>query len=76
MLKTRAGDIIGSTPVLDDRDVLLTRPEAAQYLRKSVATLERWSRVGFGPMPVMAGRRVLYRLTDLRAFTGGDTKAA
>jgi hypothetical protein len=31
MLKTRAGDIIGT----DDRDILLTRREAAEYLRKS-----------------------------------------
>ena len=62
--------------VFDERDVLLTRPEAAAYLRKSAATLERWARIGFGPKPVMAGRRALYRLSDLRKFTGPDGEAA
>jgi excisionase family DNA binding protein len=31
---------------LRDEDVLLTRREAANYLRVSVPTLERWSREG------------------------------
>jgi hypothetical protein len=61
--------------VLDERDVLLTRPEAAAYLRKSAPTLERWARIGFGPKPVMAGRGALYRLTDLRAFVGATEVA-
>ena len=48
MLKTEAGDIIG-TQVLDDRDILYTRREAAKYLKKSEPTLERWARLGIGP---------------------------
>jgi Helix-turn-helix domain len=72
MLKTRADDIIG-TNVLDDRDVLYTRQEAAEYLRKSVPTLERWAKVGIGPKPIPCGPRgVRYRLSDLRAFTGAS----
>ena len=66
----------GQADVLDERDVLLTRAEAGGYLRKSAATLERWARIGFGPRPVMVGRRALYRLTDLRAFIGADTAEA
>jgi hypothetical protein len=62
--------------VLDARDVLLTRQEAADYLRKSAATLERWGRHGLGPKPVMVGRRALYRLVDLRKFVGADTVEA
>ncbi len=64
------------TEALDDRDVLLTRQESAEYLRKSVPTLERWARIGFGPKPISVGRRALYRLTDLRAFTGTGTSEA
>ena len=56
--------------ILDDRDVLLTRPEAAQYLRKSVPTLERWAREGIGPKPMRVRRSVHYRLHDLRAAGG------
>jgi predicted DNA-binding transcriptional regulator AlpA len=63
MLKTKRGDIIGT----DDRDVLLTRPEAAQYLRNSVPTLERWAKLGIGPRPIRVGPRdVRYTLRSLR----------
>jgi hypothetical protein len=77
MLKTRAGDVIGSGdpqqlslfPGQTDADVLLTRAEAAAYLRRSVPTLESWSRQGFGPRMVRMGRRgVRYRLSDLRRY--------
>jgi predicted DNA-binding transcriptional regulator AlpA len=77
-----ATNILGFLPrsasnVIDDRDVLLTRPEAAQYLRKTVPTLERWSRDGVGPRPIKMGpRSVFYRLCDLRAFAAGGGEAA
>jgi hypothetical protein len=57
--------------ILDERDVLLTRREAAKYLRKSVPTLERWAREGIGPKPVKVKRTVHYRLCDLRAAGEG-----
>lgn len=56
--------------MLDDRDILVTRKEAAVYLRKSVPTLERWARDGIGPRPVKIQRTVHYRLCDLRAASG------
>jgi hypothetical protein len=60
--------------VLDERDVLLTRKEAAVYLRKSVPTLERWAREGIGPKPVKINRWAHYRLVDLRdAAKGAST---
>lgn len=58
--------------ILDERDVFLTRKEAARYLRKSGATLERWSRQGIGPKHSMAGRLAIYSLADLRAFVSGE----
>jgi predicted DNA-binding transcriptional regulator AlpA len=67
MLKTRAGDIIGT----DDRDILLTRREAAEYLRKSAPTLERWAAQGIGPKPIKVGpRSVRYTLRSLRETAG------
>jgi hypothetical protein len=56
----------------DDRDVFLTRPEAAKYLRKSVPTLERWHKLGIGPRSVLCGRLRLYPLIGLREFLGQE----
>lgn len=58
--------------ILDERDVLLTRKEAAQYLRKSVPTMERWAKLGIGPKHIMCGRLALYSLANLRAFASGE----
>ena len=70
MLKTEAGDIIG-TQVLDDRDILYTRREAAAYLKTSEPTLERWARLGIGPEPKKVGPRgVRYTLRSLREAAG------
>jgi predicted DNA-binding transcriptional regulator AlpA len=70
MLKTRAGDVIG-TDVLDDRDILFTRKEAAAYLKKSEPTLERWAAQGIGPKPIKVGpRSVRYTLRSLREAAG------
>lgn len=55
---------------LSETDVLLTRAEAAEYLRRSVPTLERWAAGGEGPPCRMVGGRALYPLTGLRRFAG------
>jgi hypothetical protein len=47
---------------------LLTQREAAIALRLSERTLERSRVTGLGPPYVKAGRRVLYRSTDLDAW--------
>lgn len=44
---------------------LLTTPEAAQALRLSERTLIRWRIERKGPPIVRAGRRIMYRATDL-----------
>lgn len=67
MLKT--GQILGT----DDRDILLTRREAASYLRKSIPTLERWAKLGIGPKPLKVGPRdVRYTLRSLREVAGAE----
>ena len=65
----------GSTPataatMFDERDVFLTRREAAEYLRRSVVTMERWERLGIGPRSILCNGRRLYPLAGLREFTG------
>jgi hypothetical protein len=61
---------------LDDRDILYTRREAAEYLKKSCPTLERWARLGIGPKPRKVGpREVRYTLRDLREAAGTLTDA-
>jgi hypothetical protein len=56
---------------LDDNCILYTRREEAEYLRKSVPTLERWARLGIGPKPIKVGPRdVGYTLRSLREAAG------
>lgn len=48
---------------------LLTRPEAADYLGVTAATLAVWASTGRYALPmVKMGRRSVYRLSDLEAF--------
>lgn len=56
-------------------DTLLTRREAAEYLRRSVPTLERWAKLGIGPLFCRMNGRVLYQLSELRRFVGADDAA-
>ena len=50
---------------------LLTEDEAAKILRQRVKTLQNWRWKGTGPRPTKLGRKVLYRLSDLRAYLAG-----
>jgi hypothetical protein len=61
--------------LLDDGDVLLTRREAARYLRTTTRTLERWAAAGTGPKETRMGpmRAVTYTLRNLRAFARGGS---
>lgn len=47
---------------------LLTITEAAQLLRKPVATLRYWRSVGEGPRSARLGRTVVYDADDLDAW--------
>lgn len=53
------------------RDALLTRTEAAEVLRVSDRTLERWDSLGSGPKPLRIGpRRVAYTVGSVIDFAG------
>ena len=47
---------------------LLTRTEAAAFLRLKPQTLAAWSTRGTGPKICKLGGRVLYRMEDLQAY--------
>jgi excisionase family DNA binding protein len=49
-------------------DKLFIVPEAAEFLRISVSTLERFRQTGEGPPYVKLGGRVLYREQDLEEY--------
>jgi excisionase family DNA binding protein len=52
----------------------LTRKEAAQYLRLSNRTLEKWACLGEGPAFRRLGRRVIYDREELDAFAARDRR--
>ncbi len=56
-----------------DIQLFLTQAEAAKLLRLSPRTLERHRVAGTGPRFVKAGRRVLYRQSDLEDWTHANT---
>ena len=55
---------------LRDDDTFLTRREAADYLRRSVPTLERWAKLGEGPRFKKIAGKTLYSLAELRRVAG------
>lgn len=52
----------------------LTPDQAADYLRLSERTLIRWRNMRKGPPWVKAGRRVIYRRSDLDAWLERQTQ--
>jgi hypothetical protein len=44
---------------------LMTRPEAAEFLRITKGTLEKWAARGIGPPYILVGRNAIYRKRDL-----------
>jgi len=54
---------------------LLTPAEAAELLRTTVKSLERWRGAGGGPTYVKIGRRVAYRECDLEAWLEQQRRA-
>jgi excisionase family DNA binding protein len=56
---------------------LLTQDEAAEYLRVSPRTLERWRLLGIGPRYVkLGGRKVACRLADLDAWINSQLRSS
>ena len=61
---------------MTDHDRFLVTQEAAERLRLSPRSLERFRLNGMGPCFVKAGRRVLYRISDLDAWANARTYAS
>lgn len=57
---------------LTDEDRMLTRREAADYLRRHPSRLEAWAAAGQGPAFYRVGGRILYPLAGLRSFVRGE----
>lgn len=54
---------------IHQRDILLSRREAAQHLGVTEGTLAIWKCTKRYPLPYLkVGRKVKYRLSDLEAF--------
>jgi Helix-turn-helix domain len=56
-----------------EEDPLLTRNEAAEYLRIQVSTLAAWAVRGDGPAVTKLGSRALYRQSGLDGFAKENT---
>lgn len=63
---------VAAPAAIDDDLVLHTRAEAAQILRTSVPTLERWGKLGIGPRFRNVGGRALYTRAELRRVSTPD----
>jgi excisionase family DNA binding protein len=59
---------------------LLTTSEVADRLRQPESTIRYWRHIGYGPDSFKAGRRVLYRESDVDAWVdsirGGQAAGA
>jgi hypothetical protein len=53
---------------------LLTTVEAAAFLRKAKATLEKWRCKGGGPPYSKQGGSILYRLIDLESWVAAGMR--
>ena len=53
---------------------LMPQSQLAECLNVSPRTLERWRVEGGGPAFVKAGRRVLYRTTDVESWLAGSVR--
>ncbi len=58
---------------MEHENTYFTTTEAAKYVRCSSRTLEAFRLSGSGPKFVKAGRRVLYRSSDLEAWLQAQT---
>ncbi len=57
-------------------DELLTIAEVAAIVRAPIATLRYWRHLGHGPRSFRLGRRVVYRVGDLRAWIEAQAGAS
>lgn len=62
------GCVISDSQKYPDTDMLMTRNEAANYLRLKLQTLAVWAARGTGPKVCQVGRKALYRLGNLQEY--------
>jgi hypothetical protein len=80
MLKTKTAEEQEKSPVpsqpvdLKFPDRLHTVKEAADFLRCSTFSLNKWRLTGGGPKFIYVGRRVRYRAAELAAFIASSTR--
>jgi hypothetical protein len=53
-------------------DILLTETETANFLGKSIVTLGRWRREGYGPKAIRVGRSPRYTRQSLADFMNAN----
>ena len=58
---------------MESKSPFLIQTEAAEFLRLSARTLERHRIAGTGPRFIKAGRRVLYKASELEAWAEART---
>jgi len=56
-----------------DESGVLTRKEAADFLKIKPQTLACWATKGFGPAPTKLGRSVRYQMSELINFIKKNT---
>ena len=71
--KTQKGHPNDRSPAGDE---LLTISEVAAIVRAPIATLRYWRHLGTGPRSFRLGRRVVYRVADLRAWIDAQAGAS
>lgn len=63
-------------PLPHEADRLIPASALPQYLGVSLPTLERWRMQGIGPKFIKAGRRVFYRVNDVRTWIAGAQRSS
>jgi Helix-turn-helix domain len=53
---------------MDEQDEYRTAKEAAKFLMMTEKTLRNWRSLGIGPPYLKAVGKILYRLSDLKAY--------
>jgi len=59
---------------MQNPEEFLTTPEASDFLKLAVPTLQGYRVTGGGPPFVKMGRRVVYRRSDLLAFAANNLR--
>lgn len=57
---------INYTSEEEDLSELLSRKQVAEYFGVSLVTINKWVRTGVLPEPIKRGKRVFFKLTDLK----------